>query len=260
MGKMFIVTHKEFKAPSIKNYEIITVNGLELEGAHKDCEGINISKKNNSFCELTALYWIWKNFDKTNIGLSHYRRYFYNNIFSKKQKNIVTVDKLDEYLNEYDIILPKIHRFPRNVREQYYMSGCGFEEDLNRLIKTIVNIYPDYQEACDKVLNGNKTYLYNMFYTSSKWFDSYCEWLFSILFEFEKNTNTENYSPYQKRIYGFLSERMLAIWVTHNNLKIKELPVMNSETSLTKEYKNLFFDNLKALLKYNILSKIKGDI
>lgn len=46
-------------------------------GIQRDDTGDNISLKNSSYCELTGMYWAWKNLRGVDvIGLCHYRRYF----------------------------------------------------------------------------------------------------------------------------------------------------------------------------------------
>ena len=74
--------------------------------------------------------------------------------------------------------------------------------------------------------------------------DEYSQWLFSILFNLEKRIDVDKYSDeYQKRVFGFLAERLLQIWVYHNKLKIKEFPAFNTEArrlSIFEKNKNRF--------------------
>ena len=83
--KIIIATHKKYRMPKDKMYIPVHVgaekkkddDGNDLNiGYTKDNTGDNISCKNASFCELTGLYWAWKNVDADYIGLAHYRRHF----------------------------------------------------------------------------------------------------------------------------------------------------------------------------------------
>ena len=65
----------------------------KLIGYQPDNIGDNISSKNPSFCELTGLYWAWKNLDNEYLGLAHYRRHFKG---SKKSK-----DKFDNEISAF---------------------------------------------------------------------------------------------------------------------------------------------------------------
>lgn len=46
------------------------------ECRYVDNTGDNISDRNRQMCELTAMYWIWKNADAEVVGIEHYRRRF----------------------------------------------------------------------------------------------------------------------------------------------------------------------------------------
>ena len=60
---IYIATHKKMKQFSLKNYSVLQVGaeGKESFGYLRDDSGDNISHKNPNYCELTGLYWIWKN-------------------------------------------------------------------------------------------------------------------------------------------------------------------------------------------------------
>ena len=83
--KIVVATHKKYEMPKDGMYLPLHVgaegkkdsngNALDL-GYQKDNTGENISKKNASYCELTGLYWAWKNLKDDYIGLEHYRRHF----------------------------------------------------------------------------------------------------------------------------------------------------------------------------------------
>lgn len=235
--KVYIATHKKANLPELKEYVPIQVGaeGKEKLGYITDNTGENISNKNPNFCELTATYWIMKNDNSDIVGLTHYRRYFFNNIFSNSFKNIIHKEKIIKILNNYDIIVPKKYKLGVTVEKQY--SQIHNIEDLMKCGEIIKNKNPEYSEAFDKVLKKRKIYTYNMFISRKKVFDDYYKWLFDILFEAEKIIDISNYDNYNKRVYGFLSERLFNVWIEKNkdNLKIKEMPVYNSEEKIIKQ-------------------------
>lgn len=64
-----------------------------------------------------------------------------------------------------------------------------------------------------------------MFICNKNLINDYCEWIFPIMFELEKQLDTSNYDDYRKRVYGFLTERLFNVWFTYKNLKVKETNV-----------------------------------
>lgn len=233
---IYIVAHKEAKFPKKEGYKPIQVGGKEKFTNIRDNTGDNIAVKNPNFCELTAAYWIWKN-DKTSniVGLTHYRRYFFKSMFTNQVEKVLEKEEIENILKDYDIIVPKKTRCLKyTVREAYEKKHKV--KDFDECRKIIEEKYPDYIEAFDYVANHKNVYLCNIFISNKKIFDEYYKWLFDILFTLEERTDISNYSDYDKRIYGFLSERLFNVWLKKNSqLKIKPINVYNTDENFLKQ-------------------------
>lgn len=227
-------------------------------GFNKDNIGENISDQNPLFCELTALYWIWKNIDILEfeyIGLSHYRRYFIEMNFSQKLRQILKNRKLinphkyvkkieqlnfNEFLNdqlknkllkhlvEGNIILPKsvklVRKGHRNIKDQY--AKCHISKDWELMKRIVLERYPEYQESIKAMEGKHYLHAFNMFIADKAFIKSYCTWLFDILFKIEKEITLGN-NAYQNRVLGFLAERLLNLYVWHHKYPIKEFPIIH---------------------------------
>lgn len=220
---VYIAAHKEFHKPEEPGYRVILAGALRnaerAETVFWDCrddEGEdNISGKNPSFCELTALYWLWKHCSDDVIGLVHYRRYFSNRWSSRKILSETTAEKI---LEKYDIILPQI-AFQRMSMREEFVRQCGTCQDLDLLRKIVAELAPAYTESFDRYFSGRRTCFMNMMICRRNLFREYCAWLFPILFEMEKRTDLSGRSDYQRRLYGFLGERLLNVWVLGKGLR-----------------------------------------
>lgn len=234
---IYIITHKEYKFPNNAFYQPLVVganNNLLYSNYLKDNTNTNISLKNSNYCELTGLYWIWKNVKDNIVGLVHYRRYFFKNRFSKNYDNVLNEYQIKDYLKNNDIILPnKKYLIDGDVYSDYVSHHV--KDDLDKCISIIEEKYPDYKDSINRVLNRKYLYSYNMFIANKELINDYCEWLFDVLFELEKRIDINNYDSYNKRIYGFLAERLFNIWIDYKELKINEICVNNVEENVVRE-------------------------
>lgn len=237
---IFIVMHKDYDVPTTDPYVSISVgpNKDKFKTVYRDDTQQNIANKNSMFCELTAQYWVWKNKAKEfdNIGLCHYRRYFAK---SSLQRNVLLTDKkITKYLQKYDILLPEPWYWKTTVAEKYYKEGEGKKKDLDTTRVAVEKIYPEYLDSFDYILSQNHASYCNMLVTSSKLFEDYNKWLFNILDYVEKNTDISSYTNTEKRIFGYLSEILLNVWVYYNHFDIKYLPMIEKETSIKGSIKH----------------------
>lgn len=229
---IYIAMHKQVDVPQIKSYVPFQVGEAINKnwGIVGDGTGDNISVKNKDFCELTGIYWIWKNVKDDYKELVHYRRIFSKSNICNGVNTIYEYEELVEKLKTADVVMPYVESFKQSTKDEILISSCT-EEIFDKLRSIILDKYPDYMLEFDEFFANSKSTLFNMMFCSSKVFDSYCQWLFDILFELE-DWITENNIEYPARLYGFLSERLLNVWVMHNKLKVDNTCVWHAEMKL----------------------------
>lgn len=237
--KIIIATHKEYFMPSDDMYLPIHVGkeGKSDIGYQGDNEGENISIKNPYFCELTGLYWAWKNLPNDYLGLIHYRRFFTTKgRFERKNhplKNLyLTHKEASDLLADYDVIVPSKRNYYIETLYSHYANTLHAEHlDVTREI--IAEKCDEYLESFDKVMKQRSGYMFNMFIMSKELTDSYCSWLFPVLFELEKRLPADKYSSFHARFYGRVSELLFNVWLAQYNknksIKIKELSFVYGE-------------------------------
>lgn len=229
--KIIVAAHKKYWMPEDACYLPVQVGreGKKDIGYTPDNTGDNISAKNANFCELTGIYWAWKNLKADYIGLCHYRRYFGHKVHTddieKKRAAIFKQADYERLLKQYDVIVPvKRNYYIETVRSQY--EHAHYKKDLDAVEQIIAEKYPEYSQAFTTVMNRRKLHILNMFVMSWQHFDAYCQWLFDILFTLEKQIDISSYSPYEARVFGFLSERLFNVWLEKQQLKEAEVPVV----------------------------------
>lgn len=236
---IYVATHKKAEFPKEKIYKPIRV-GAALNsddfGYQRDDIGDNISNKNKSFCELTATYWIMKNDKSDIVGLTHYRRYFFKKHKNNKLENVLSEQDIREILKDKDIIVPNSTFIIKHNAEKSW-EKTHIKKDYDECRKIIAEKYPDYVEAFEQFSKSRFLYICNMFIARKEIFDEYYKWLFDILFELEKRTDIRNYDDYNKRLFGFMSERLFNVWLLkHKELKIQKMPVYNTDRRPYNQY------------------------
>lgn len=229
--RIIIATHKPYWMPADPVYLPVHVGaaGKDSIGYQRDDEGENISLKNAHYCELTGLYWAWKNLDADYIGLAHYRRHFANDKRARdKMDRIIAGKELEAKLRKADILLPN----PRNYRietnySQYVHAHHAIDLAITRDI--LAERYPEYLQNWDASMKKTIGHRFNMFVMKKDKFDAYCSWLFALLFELEKRLDISSYNKYDSRVFGFVSERLLDVWITTNGFDYRDLPYIFME-------------------------------
>lgn len=202
----------------------------------RDDDGDNISAQNPYYCELTGLYYGWKNLKADAIGLVHYRRYFSMRSRSYRKKHgafasVLTHDEAVALLTRADIVVPKKrHYYIESLYSHYAHTLDG--SHLDEAKKIIAAKYPEYMDALVKVYARSWGYMFNMAIMPSKYLDEYCTWLFDVLKDLEIAVDIDGLDAFSARLFGRVSEILFNVWVEkrqEEGLSVVECPVIDME-------------------------------
>lgn len=197
----------------------------------------NICHKNKSYCELSALYSVWKNnLFKDYIGISHYRRFFMfedtgNHIVEKSfdsltQDCITSAQKINTF--DYDLVVPIPFNFSGWEHNSIYKHFKALHPNLIHAFEESCRVLDRYLGLEDFSLrwldNNPYLYPYNMFFGKKEIVEKWCDIIFTVLFEVEKKIDT-NFSGYDMRWAGFLSERFFSLFI---QTQCNEYNILNS--------------------------------
>ena len=242
--KIYTMTHKKFDVPNDPMYVPLQVGaeGKEPLGYVRDNTGENISALNCYYSELTGVYWIWKNDTESDIvGVCHYRRYLLN------EKGVMfRKEEIEKLLSEYDCLTSRL--LTLDFSYHYGFSDNHNVWDLDVTGEVIREKYPEDYPLFEKLVHENHTYFGNICVMKKPLFDAYCAWLFDIFAEVRKRIDIDSYDSYHKRVFGFVSEFLLYVWVTKHKLRAYECMVgMIGEKAETKEMKQRIILRKKIL-------------
>ena len=265
---IFVATHKPAKFLLSEEYKWIQVNALATgawEGYLHDSDGVGqISSDNSSFCELTALHRLWKMSNASYKGLVHYRRFLgnrlrYSNselsgIKYKKEELVNKVLKsnlIGKVLKDYDIILPRpLYPYPLTALED--LRRFVYERDIEELTNVVHETYPDYFECFKSVLKETNLSYCNIFVAPREISDSYCEWLFGLLKVLKERIDISGYDAQHKRVFGYLGEVLLNVYVRKNQLR----PCYLNMIDLDENAEPLSFKRKLMLKRFAILARL----
>lgn len=257
--KILVSTHKPYPMPEDTSlYLPVQVGCDEVEehlGYQGDNTGENISYKHRWYSDLSAVYWGWKNLDVDYMGACHYRRYFVSKTAKpakeKIHRYILSREEVEELLKKCPVIVSKPRNYFIETNEQQYIHAHD-PIGLKVCREVVADLYPDYLPKYDEVMKRTWSHKFNTFIMDHAHLDSFCTWLFAILFEVDSRIDLDQYDVYQGRVCGYLAERLLDVWLEYDHVPYQEVKLallekQNWPLKITNFLKRKFFKSARPV-------------
>ena len=171
-----------------------------------DDSGENISVLNPMYCEMSAVYWIWKNKRHDWVGIEHYRRHL-----------LVEPWMLEP---DVDAIMPLPYLCYPN--EMYQFRRFVSEDIEKALFRALKEVHPNEYAEYEKILHGQQQYTYNLLCARWEVFDDYCRWFFEITRHMEA-MGDEYPEIKNTRALSYVAEVLTNLYFSYNKSRLKIL-------------------------------------
>lgn len=191
-----------------------------------DNTGEHISNRNGNYCELTALYWIWKNKMGTGGSVDGEEGQYYGLCQYRRGFEFAEDDLLRLIDNDVDVILPYPMPYEPDIHAHHerYIK----EADWNAMLRALEELAPTYAELFPKILGQRYLYNYNVILAKKNVLRDYCAWLFPILMRTEELSNPKG-SERSDRYLGYMGETLETLYFMKN---AERLNVVHTECRL----------------------------
>ena len=179
-------------------------------------EGENIDDKNPWYCELTGLYWMWKNGTAYYVGLEHYRRFFAS---MKVEKSRMKVDEAQELLHRGgDMIVTEYSHGPRYTAMEWFRDS-GYLTHIRNFISVLDR--EDREPFTSYIANRHTLIQCNMFIGIRPVMERWCNFIFPLLDRYDRKCGCDNSN---RRMDGYFAEHIFGYWLEKEKVPIVKAP------------------------------------
>lgn len=207
---------------------------IKFDNCMGDDTGDNISSKNKYYSEQSGVYWVWKNMAENHpdyVGFCHYRKL----PFVSDSRRVELKMGIDDYMKfcgidsdsvsiimeKYDAICIKPFFYEKRSLEDMY-GIVHIHEDYDLLSDSIRRVSPEYYQTFVNVTRRRPSMFFPYNTYVMKWDDfcEYCSFIFPVFEDIEKSIDFSKHTGYQSRVFGYMAERLLTVFIEKNSKKV----------------------------------------
>ncbi len=249
--KIFVCTYNQpvwfDKDPFVPMQVGRSCSSMKFENYVGDDTGDNISYKNKYYSEQTGVYWVWKNMKDNHpdyVGFCHYRKLpllFDSDRTELRmshdeylEKSGISENSILKLLKKSDVVCIKPFFYFNRSLEEFYRE-IHISEDYDLLSDAIRRIKPDYYPAFSYIMTQKPSgfFPYNIYIMKWERFCEYCSFIFPVFEQIEKLIDYTKHNGYQSRVFGYMTERLLTVFIVKNDLSVSPVPC-----AIIDEYEN----------------------